>query len=38
VLLGLGHIALLSLAFQSAGSSNKKWGFVNLNAEHIKGN
>jgi hypothetical protein len=29
VMLELGLIALLSLAFQSAGSSRKEWGFVN---------
>jgi hypothetical protein len=38
VLLGLGHIALLFLAFQSAGSSRKEWDFVNLTAELIEGN
>jgi hypothetical protein len=37
-LLGLGLIALLSLAFQSAGSSSKEWGFVNLTTELMEGN
>jgi hypothetical protein len=38
VLLGLGLIALLSLAFQSAGSSSKEWDFVNLTTELMEGN